>query len=727
MTVYLFLPLAALLINVILTPLALLGHMRERSHQTFSIFLISMALWGGALFLTRSSNTPEAALFWEGFVLVNFALMAASYLHFSQVCADGRSYRWIVPVAYGLVGVVALVAFSGLIVSQMERTFYGYAPAQGALWPFYLVFVYSCALLSLKNICSVYQRPTSQSQRNRAGYLILGTALALACSITDHLPLTGVPTYPLGLVGYMLLAMLASVALLQSRLLDIRMALRRAMGFLLVISFMGGLYVLVSFVLHLTVGTDFLTLSIAISIGLMVLGYVTLSPLLDRVQDGFERLFYRRRWEPLQDLYRFTTETKNITDLNLLARSVVLLVKRAMEADPVLLMMPVSHNDPEWSTAGVGTGSAPPLPITCPGSWLKGLAKYDRAYLAEEMFALPDWHVGPSCFREPMEAQGIHLFVPLKCRGELTGLLLLGAKTSGGAYSLEEIELLEAVALHAAASIENARLYEELKLQLKELKETQAHLVRSGKLASVGTLAAGVAHEVNNPVFAITGMTELLLSNPESHFRSSQAQEYVTVIAEMSDRIAKVVKGMLVYSRQDGTPSMVNLNQVAEDTLRLVGHRLAARGITIRREYQPELPPIEAVANQLQQVLMNLILNANDAMGESDVLTVRTGVEDGRVLLSCADTGGGIPPENVDRIFDAFFTTKPEGKGTGLGLHITHRIIQDWGGEIRVQSQVGVGTTFTIYMPMAPTGLDSLGLEEIQAQGGMEEPVAGRS
>jgi two-component system NtrC family sensor kinase len=298
--------------------------------------------------------------------------------------------------------------------------------------------------------------------------------------------------------------------------------------------------------------------------------------------------------------------------------------------------------------------------------------------------------------------------VPLHCRKELTGLLLLGSKTSGRAYSLEEIDLLEAVALHAATTMESARLYQELRLQLKELKETQAQLVQSGKLASVGTLAAGVAHEVNNPVFAISGMTELLLSQPDRYLKTPQAEECLTVIAEMSDRIAKVVQGMLVYSRNDQTPTLVDLNQVADDTLRLVEHRLRSGEINVVRAYYPGLPPTRGVANQLQQALMNLILNANDAMGNSGTLTLSTRVCDSRVWLACADTGSGIPRENLDHIFDAFFTTKPVGKGTGLGLHITHRIIEDCAGEIQVQSQPGLGTTFTLYLPIASVPDDDL-------------------
>ncbi|MFQ6030730.1 MAG: sensor histidine kinase, partial [Dehalococcoidia bacterium] len=287
------------------------------------------------------------------------------------------------------------------------------------------------------------------------------------------------------------------------------------------------------------------------------------------------------------------------------------------------------------------------------------------------------------------------------------GLLLLGTKSSGRSYSLEELNLLQAVASHAATSMENSRLYEELRLQLQELKETQAQLVQSGKLASIGTLAAGVAHEVNNPVFAIMGMTELLLSNREGHLKSSQAEEYLSVIAEMSDRIAKVVQGMLVFSRNEQTPSLVSLNQVMEDTLRLMEHKLRVSGITVEKVYCPVLPPTRAVANKLQQALMNLILNANDAMGEDGTLTLATGATDDQVWISCSDTGSGISKEDLERIFDAFFTTKPVGKGTGLGLHITHRIVEECGGEIRVESELGRGTTFTIYLPVAESEFEA--------------------
>jgi two-component system NtrC family sensor kinase len=347
----------------------------------------------------------------------------------------------------------------------------------------------------------------------------------------------------------------------------------------------------------------------------------------------------------------------------------------------------------------VGSDVEITLPFDNKSAWLQRVAKDDRPYLEREMLALPEWQYVPASLHRQLETLEIKVFVPLVSRQELTGLLMLGAKASGRSYSLEELNLSQAVASHAATSMENARLYEEAHLQLQELKETQAQLIQSGKLASVGTLAAGVAHEVNNPVFAIMGMTELLLSNPESHLKSAQAEEYLSVIAEMSDRIAKVVQGMLVFSRNEQTPTLVSLNQVMEDTLRLMEHKLRVSGITVQKVYCLVLPPVRVVANKLQQALMNLILNASDAMGEDGTLT--TGITDDQVWIACQDTGTGISQGDLDRIFDAFFTTKPVGKGTGLGLHITHRIVGECGGEIRVESELGRGTTFTIYVPIA--------------------------
>ena len=516
----------------------------------------------------------------------------------------------------------------------------------------------------------------------------------------------------------MLIPVGSKIATQRRRLAELAVARRRFIEFLVVLTVAVGLGTIAIYLLHKTMGSLWTTMPVAVGVGLMALGYMTFSPLMHKSRAGMDRLFYRRRWEALQELKQFNARTENLTDLDKLSGSLIPLVQRAMECSPVVLVLPDRHNDSSWSTMEVGSASAPLSALNWPVSWLKTITRYRDFYLAPEIFTLSNWLAGPKKSREFIQEQDINLFLPLKCGSELVGLLLLGPKASGRSFSHDEIELLKQVGASAAAAIEKALLYKEVRLQLEELKEAQSQLSQSGRLASVGTLAAGVAHEVNNPNFAISGMTELLLSSPESHLKTPEALQYVTVISEMSDRISRVVQGMLVYSRNEQTPVLVDLNQVADSTLRLVAHRLGGRGIEVRRAFHRNLIATRAVPNQLQQALMNLVYNAVDAMEPGQTLTLSTGMAAGRAWISCADTGKGISRENLGRIFDAFFTTKPAGKGTGLGLHITHKIVQDSGGEIEVQSQEGEGSTFTIYLPAADaTGPDAPGPNNIEEAG----------
>jgi len=493
----------------------------------------------------------------------------------------------------------------------------------------------------------------------------------------------------------------SKLAIQRRRLAELAVARRRWIELFVVLTVAAILGSIATYLVHKIMGSLWTTMPVAMGLGLMALGYMTFSPLLHKSRAGMDRLFYRRRWEALQELNQFNARLENLTDLDKLSRSLIPLVQRAMECSPVVLILPDRHNDTVWSAMEVGNVAASTSTIDWPSPWLKTMTRYHDFYVASEMFALSNWLAGPKKNRELIQEMDINLFLPLKCGGELVGLLLLGPKASGRAFSTDEIELLKQVGVSAAAAIEKALLYKEVRLQLEELKETQAQLLQSGRLASVGTLAAGVAHEVNNPNFAIAGMTELLLARPESHLKTPEALQYVTIISEMSDRIARVVQDMLVYSRNELIPALVDLNQVADSTLRLVAHRLDGRGIRVRKAFHPNPINTRAVSNQLQQALMNLVLNAVDAMEPGQTLTLSTGMTAGRAWISCADTGRGISRENLNRIFDAFFTTKPAGKGTGLGLHITHKIVQDSGGEIEVQSQEGEGSTFTIYLPAA--------------------------
>jgi two-component system NtrC family sensor kinase len=233
-----------------------------------------------------------------------------------------------------------------------------------------------------------------------------------------------------------------------------------------------------------------------------------------------------------------------------------------------------------------------------------------------------------------------------------------------------------------------------------ELMAMQSQMAQSEKLASMGRLAAGVAHEINNPLGGIMAfsMTALEDCDPEDPMR-----EDLETIAKQTLRCREIVKGLLEFSRQSETEvARLEINPVVEDTLALLDKQAIFHDIKTVRRLQEDLPPVLIDPHQMQQVLVNILLNAADAMEESGTLTVETRAdEDGEeVLIRISDTGKGIEEKDLALIFEPFYTTKKVGQGTGLGLAIVHGVVSRAGGRIDVSSRPGE-TTFSIYLPTA--------------------------
>jgi two-component system, NtrC family, sensor kinase len=233
----------------------------------------------------------------------------------------------------------------------------------------------------------------------------------------------------------------------------------------------------------------------------------------------------------------------------------------------------------------------------------------------------------------------------------------------------------------------------------QELTQIQAQLIRSEKLASLGELVAGIAHEINNPLTGILVFSSLIHSNPK--LDETLKNDIQTVIRE-TKRCATIVKGLLEFARcstpQKGSASV---NDISDTALSLIEHQILCQDITVVREYAEGLPALLLDPDQIEQVLVNMFLNAAQAMQGEGILKIRSGVdrEQGWVCLEISDNGCGIPEAHLPKIFDPFFSTK-ENKGTGLGLSVSYGIIEKHGGEIDVQSELGGGTTFTIKLPL---------------------------
>ena len=245
-----------------------------------------------------------------------------------------------------------------------------------------------------------------------------------------------------------------------------------------------------------------------------------------------------------------------------------------------------------------------------------------------------------------------------------------------------------------------AKSLQERDEKLKEL--TQRQLTRSEHLASIGRLAAGVAHEINNPLTGVLTFAHMLLKNAPGN---SQERKDIETIIEATTRCRDIVRGLLNFSRQrEPQKKLSDLNHVLRQALNLLRHQAGTNQVSIMEQMDSALPAIFLDPNQIQEVAVNLMVNAIDAMPHGGNLIIRTRAFDEKgapwIEFAIADTGCGIPAENMERIFDPFFTTKQEGKGTGLGLAVSYGMVTKHGGHINVSSEVNRQTTFTVRLPM---------------------------
>ncbi len=250
-------------------------------------------------------------------------------------------------------------------------------------------------------------------------------------------------------------------------------------------------------------------------------------------------------------------------------------------------------------------------------------------------------------------------------------------------------------------------LEDEVKKKAQEIIKTQDELINTEKLASLGRMAAGIAHELNSPLTGVVTFAHLLKDRtPQA---DAQGHEDLQVIIEQAERCSKIIKGLLGFSRRTGFEmAEINLNALLEATVAMIRHQARFYNINFSLDFAPGLHSVLADPNQIQQVFLNMLLNASDAMNEKGAINIATRAlnVDGKDIIETefSDTGPGIPEANVGKIFEPFFTTKPVGKGTGLGLSVSYGIIKKHGGDILVKSGPGKGASFFIRLPVQRKG-----------------------
>jgi C4-dicarboxylate-specific signal transduction histidine kinase len=301
--------------------------------------------------------------------------------------------------------------------------------------------------------------------------------------------------------------------------------------------------------------------------------------------------------------------------------------------------------------------------------------------------------------REVVSADGIRGFVcvPIRARHRILGTLSLGRRTMEP-FSDEEVALLECTADQIGLALDNARLYSETRHQLEEMRQTHTEVVKAERLAAVGELAGGVAHEINNPLMIILGQVHLLLQSQDS----AEILNGLRIVDGATKRAAEIIRDLMLFAEHFPLrPTRCRVADQIQHVLDLQRSRLEVQHVRVQLETD-ESPEIWADAGQLQEALFHLIQNAEQAMSAAHGggrLVIRVGPSDTGVRIEVADDGPGIPPGDLPRIFNPFFTTKAPGEGRGLGLSVAHSIVTEHEGRLWAENRPEGGAMFVIELP----------------------------
>ena len=580
---------------------------------------------------------------------------------------------------------------------------YGYAPVAGPVFlPLSLVgFIIVGA--AAYNLVKRYRASRSHEERNRLLYLLLAMLFPMSGGLLDSF--TNLP--PVGIWTNLTFCIICSVAILKYHLLDIRIVVRKSLVYILISVVIAIPYVGILSLLHRILEPTSEPWWVHALIILFLA--IVLRPLYSWAQQLVDRLFYRERYDYLRALQQFSRQAQTIVNLDELGSSLVHLVSGALRASSACLLLPSEDNSGLVLISSTGLESPPSRVVLRERSPLVEWLDLHGDILSSEQFdVIPQLQSFSLREKNNLKRMRAELYVPIKThQGQLSGILVLGQKLSQLPYSNEDRDLLITLSRQMAINLENARLYNMAQQELTERKKAeekerqlQQELNLSSRLASVGELAAGVAHEINNPLTGIMGFSQRLLRKSTDETSKRDLKR----IYEEAQRAAKVIQNLRAFARRsEPKKEHSNIHDILQKALEMRIYELRTSNIEIITELASNLPPAMVDFQQIQQVFLNIIMNAEQTMTEANCggkLVIKTQEHKGYIMITFTDDGPGISGKNLDKVFDPFFTSRGERGGTGLGLSICHGIVTDHGGKIYARSELGKGTTFFVELPV---------------------------
>ncbi len=632
-------------------------------------------------------------------------MIPALFMHFqAHLLNSYKRERRIILFCYAIAICIEFLNGTSLFVPSVRpQMVFRYFMEPGPAYPLFIIYFFICSTYGLVKFFYAYRKSTGTTH-NQMKYLFGGSLLGYIGGSANFLPVYDLQVFPYPYGSYAIgsYTLITAYAIVRHQLMDIEVVIKRTLVFaglvgsvLAVVSLMA--FVSQELLIHYVNIPRWLSNVIAAAI--IAATYGRLRSWLTNVTD---RYLFQKKYDYKELLRKFTDEAMVTVDLKDLVEKTVTTLTELVKLDACSLLLLNKESRRYELVASRGANG-------------RALALEEQepfiTFLRETHAPIgTDGELGkvryPSAMMDRLAALKARLCLPLNVHEELIGVLCLGKKKSDEEFTKDDLDILLPLSKTLGIAVSNAQLFD-------DLAKTQALAAQKEKLAVIGTLSAGINHEICNPLGIVKAQCEAFLLDLEDGILIGKAAQDVldrsSTIMRMAlqqiDRATAITQKLSNFAKpiKEVNAQPVAVEKEIDEVLLLVGHDLQLERIDVRKEIQPDLPSIIADRRQLQEVLFNLVRNAAQAIKPPGSITIRAREREGQVRIEIEDTGSGIAPDKLEKIYDPFFTTKEPGKGTGLGLFIVRQIIERNKGRISVESVVGKGTTFFLDFPAART------------------------
>ncbi len=678
--------------SLILAGLVFFKKRKDKIGIGYILLTISFFIWIFGIGMEIEAPNKNWGFFWNRWLYSGAIFIPTFFIQFIQFYLD-KIKRKILISCYLISTILLIFNFTPFFVKDVvPKGSFNYASVPGIVFPFFvlyffLIFVYS-SYINIKEF-----KNSIGIKRNQLKFIIWGTVIGFSGGSTNFLLVFDIIRFPpIGNYFISLYLFITFYAIIKHRLMDINIVLKKGTTYALLM-----LLLFVPSSLLIILGQKFFYkeinyLFLAFIFSILLLVSIFFYKIKPRTEKAVEQLLFKKQYDYRETLGKFSKVIVSILDLQSLSKRVIETITQTMGVENASLFLLNEEKEGyylfESKNIKIDSSLLPkgdPLP--------QYLQKVGEIIIREELVKQDNIPELKNVV-DKMSLLEAEVSIPLISKGQLVGMINLSHKFNKDIYSHEDIELLSTLANQMAIAIENARLYE-------DLKRSKSYMRRADRLASLGTLTAGLAHEIRNPLVAIKTFTQLL---PERLNDEEFLNKFLGIASGEVDRIALLINELLEFAKpSEPKLELENITTILDGMILLISTEAKKKQINVIKNYALDLPPIQIDREQIKQVFLNILLNAIEATPEDGSITVKTrsfmkpGGEP-YIQIEFTDTGCGIPPEKLEEIFNPFFTTK--SAGSGLGLSISHQIVEDHKGYIHVESELTKGSSFFINLPL---------------------------